>query len=145
MITNTISTKLLNADFYTGIINDQDTYNRIYDEVLLDDQFRDTTQGFFGDIEVVSHEDIVGLLAEVAPPEYLQSQVGQNIQRSVDYMSGDGETLELYVELEQPLDTVKPALLAYIDGRIDQLDAVEPDPTKGLLEQIAEVQSSRRC
>ena len=39
-----VSTTLLNAEFYTGIIAEHDTYNRIYDEVLVDEKVREASE-----------------------------------------------------------------------------------------------------
>ena len=71
VLENNLSGMLLNADFYSRTIAEQRTYDRIYDEILLDQKLQETTQGLLGDFQVVSHEDIVGLLKEIMPPEYL--------------------------------------------------------------------------
>ena len=71
--------------------------------MLLDAEFRETTDGLLGNIEAVRHEDILDLARRILPPEYLQSQVEGNIHRSVGYFNGDRSTLEVYLELEQPL------------------------------------------
>ena len=36
VLASNVSEKLLNAEFYARIIAGEDTYNRIYDEVLVD-------------------------------------------------------------------------------------------------------------
>ena len=43
LILNNLSDKLLSADFYKDTIAGQDTYNRIYDEVLVDEELLDKT------------------------------------------------------------------------------------------------------
>ena len=125
MLLNNVSDKLLRAEFYTDTISGEDTYNRIYDEVLLDQELENTTQDLLGGIQVVSHEDIVGLLREIIPPEYLQSETEASIQRTVDYFNEDRENLDLYVDIGPPLENVKPVIFGYIDRRIDRL--VEAD------------------
>jgi hypothetical protein len=120
LLTN-VSDKLLNADFYNEIIAGENTYNRIYDEVLLDDDLEGTRNDLLGEIRVVSDQDLVNLLREIIPPEYLQSQVEGAIGRTADYFNEDAETLDLYIELGPPLDNIKPALLRYINQRIEQL------------------------
>tara|TARA_B100000315_G_scaffold242742_1_gene265303 strand:+ start:2194 stop:3492 length:1299 start_codon:yes stop_codon:yes gene_type:complete len=126
LLLNNFSDKLLSADFYTDTIAGEDTYNRVYDEVLLDAELKETTDDLLGDIQVVTHEEIVELLKEIVPPDYVQSQVEGSIQRTVAYFNDEVDTLELYVELGPPLDNIKPILFRYIDGRIDGL--VEEDP-----------------
>ena len=118
--------KLLNADFYKDIIAGQDSYNRIYDEVLVDQELRDKTDELLGNIQVVDHVEIVGLLREILPPAYLQSQVEGSIDRTIGYLNEDLDELETFIELGPPLENIKPVLFAYIDGRIDQLAVEDP-------------------
>ncbi len=81
LILNNFSDKLLNAEFYTDTIASQDTYNRIYDDVLLDKELLDKTKEFLGDIQIVSDQDIVDLMRAIVPPAYAQQQVEENIFR----------------------------------------------------------------
>ena len=121
-----VSDKLLSADFYTDTINGEDTYNRIYNEVLLDQNLERTTQDLLGNVQVLSQAEVVGLVKQILPPQYLQSQVEGSIQRTVDYLNEDRDNLDVYIELGAPLDKVKPVLLAYINKRIEQLPVIEP-------------------
>ena len=65
LILNNFSDKLLSADFYKNTIAAENTYERIYSEVLVDDELKDRTRELLGDIQVVNHDDIVGLLEEI--------------------------------------------------------------------------------
>lgn len=130
LVENNISNKLLDAGFYTGTIEEQNTYARIYDDVLLDQKAKDKVQDLLGDVKVVSPEDIVGLVRGLLPPEYLQTQVEGAIQNSVAYLNEDTESLELYIELGPALDQVKPTLLDYIDRRIDAIPEEDAGPAE---------------
>ena len=130
LVENNIVDKLLNADFYTDTIAEQNTYNRIYDDVLLDQKAKDKVQELLGDVKVVSPEDIVGLVRGLLPPEYLQTQVEGAIQRSVAYLNEESETLELYVEMGPAIDKIKPPLLEYVDRRIDGIPEADPGPAE---------------
>ena len=87
LVLNNISDKLLSADFYKNTIAAEDTYNRIYDQVLVDDQLKDKTAEILGDIQDVSHQEIVDLLRQILPPAYIQEQVEESIDRTVDYIN----------------------------------------------------------
>ena len=71
LVGSNVSDKLLNAEFYGDIIAAESTYNRIYDEVLVDDELKETVTGLLGNINVVSKQETVILLRQVVPPEYL--------------------------------------------------------------------------
>ncbi len=130
LVVNNIVDKLLNAEFYTDTIAEQNTYNRIYDDVLLDQKAKDKVQELLGDVKVVSPEDIVGLVRGLLPPEYLQSQVEGAIQRAVAYFNEDSDTLELYLEMGPAIDKIKPTLLDYVDDRIDGIPEADPGPAE---------------
>ncbi len=117
-----VADKLLSAEFYTDTISQEDAYNRIYDEVLLDEEVEDTTRDLLGGVQVVSQEEIAGLLRDILPPDYLQAQVEDSIRRTVAYLNGDREEIDLYIDLGPPLDKVKPVIFGYIDQRIDSLE-----------------------
>ena len=143
-----VSNKLLNADFYAEIISQQDTYNRIYDEVLLEDDVRRASGELFP-AELVSHEDLVGILRNVVPPEYLRGQVEGVIDSIIEYLREDGggpETdntgqLEIYVELGPALARVKPVAIDYVReriGRMPEEQAEDPECTPGRVRQLGE-------
>ena len=126
LVLNNFSDKLLSADFYKDTIAAEDTYNRIYDEVLVDEELLDKTNEFLGDIQVVSHQDIVDLMREIMPPAYIQDQVEGTIERTIAYVNEDVDALEAYIDLSEPLENVKPVMFAYIDRKIDKLEEETP-------------------
>ncbi len=126
LLASNFSDKLLSAEFYTETLAGEDTYNRIYDEVLVDEQLKETTEDLLGNLDVVDLVDIVVLLRRILPPEYVQSQVEGTIQDAIDYLNKDTDTLELFIELGPPLANAKTVLFDYIDGRIDDLKLDDP-------------------
>ena len=125
LISNNFSDKLLSADFYMSTIAAEDTYDRIYNEVLVDDELKDRTQELLGDIKVVEHQEIVDLLEEIMPPAYIKGQMEGSIDRTIDYINEDVDRLEVYVELAEPLENVKTVMFAYMDAKIDGLRVEE--------------------
>ena len=125
LISNNFSDKLLSADFYLSTIAAEDTYDRIYNEVLVDDELKDRTQELLGDIKIVEHQEIVDLLEEIMPPAYIKGQVEASIDRTIDYINEDVDRLEVYVELAEPLENVKTVMFAYMDAKIDGLRVEE--------------------
>ena len=146
LILNNFSDKLLSVDFYKNTIAAENTYERIYSEVLVDDELKDRTRELLGDIQVVNHDEIVGLLEEIMPESYIREQVEASIDRTIDYINEDADRLELYVELAEPLENVKPVMFAYMDAKIDNLRVEEtqgfggctPSSLGGLAERYVE-------
>ena len=126
LVLNNLSDKLLSADFYKDTIAGQDTYNRIYDEVLVDEELLDKTKELMGDIQILSDQDITDLMRQIIPPAYVQDQVEGNIERTIAYVEEDVDDLEVYIDLAQPLRNVAPVMFAYIDERIDELQEEDP-------------------
>ena len=127
LVSDNFSDKLLSADFYKNTIADEDTYNRIYEEVLVADELEDKTSELLGDIQVASHSDTVELLRKIIPPMYLREQVEGAIERIIAYISGDVEYLEAYVDFSRPLENVKPIMFGYLDREIEDVQVVRPE------------------
>ena len=113
----------LTTEFYTDSFTENDVYNRVYDEVLLDPEFVDTTEELLGDIDVPTG-DIVDVTRDIITPEYLQEQVEGSVQGIIGYLNRVIDQPDAFIDLGPPLDNVKPVLFGYMDGRIDDLEDV---------------------
>ena len=123
LLANNVRGNFLSTEFYTSNLSENNVYERIYDEVLLDSEFEDTTSDLLGDIDVPT-EDIAEVAREIIPPEYLQEQVEAGVAGALDYLNKDTENPQVFIDLGPPLERVKPALFRYIDRRIDALEDV---------------------
>ena len=113
-------------EVYSAAVSETGAYDRIYDEVLVDEALRERTGRLLGDIDIAVHDEAVELLREVMPPDYLEEQVEDNIRRFTGFLSHDLEDLELYVTLTEPLERVEPAALGKVHEYIDELEVAEP-------------------
>ena len=127
MIAN-VRDNFLNDEFYTEALAENDVYNRIYDDVLLDPEYEETTQNLLGDVDVASQADIVSVAKDIITPDYLQEQVEIAVKGAIDYLNSETEEPEVVIDIGPPLDNVKPALFRYIDRRLDQIAEVSIDP-----------------
>ena len=123
LLSDSFRGNFLTAQFYTDGLSENNVYERIYDEVLLDSEFEETTSDLLGDIDI-PQEDIAGVARDIITPEYLQEQVEASIGNAIDYLNKDSDVPELYIELGPPLERTKPALFKYIDQRIDDMEDV---------------------
>ena len=120
------SRNLVKSEVYNVAITDTDAYNRIYDEVLVDEDFRDQTSNLLGDFELQAHDQTVDVLRTVLPPAYLRQQTEDNIDRFTGFLRHDHEGLEIYVSLKEPLERVEPTVLEKVHQLVDELEIKEP-------------------
>ncbi len=140
LVLNNLSDRLFDPQTYTDALLEGNAYQRLYSEVLpkygpealVRVPLKETPLAVLADLA-----DTVPLLLELMPPEYLQSQVESNIERSAAYFTQETDRLELYLELEEPLANLESAFLDSMDRRIDaaeindvvdQLVGLEPGP-----------------
>ncbi len=124
LMASTTNNNLLSEDFYANSLSENRLYDRFYDEVLLDEGFRSTRKEVLGNFEIAFDEEAIGLVKQILPPEYLQSQVESSISANIRYLKKETDSLDLIIDLGPPLDRAKPVILGYIDGKIDNLSYV---------------------
>lgn len=120
------SQRLVESEVYNIAISDTDAYNRIYDEVLLDEALKDQTGNLLGDVDIETHEEAVDVLREVMPPAYLQEQTEENIDRFTGFLRYEQEELEIYASMKEPLERLEPAVLGKVHQIIDELEIEDP-------------------
>lgn len=126
----------LSADFYTENIAENSVYDRIYDEVLLDPEFERQTDYLVAGVEV-PHEDVIEVTRSILPPAYLEAQVENALSGALDYLKRDSEEALVFIELAEPIDKIKPTLLAYIDRRIDEIPTKEVADVEEMADELA--------
>ena len=99
------SQRLVESEVYDIAISDTDAYNRIYDEVLVDEALKEQTGNLLGDVDIETHEEAVDVLREVMPPAYLQEQTEENIDRFTAFLRYEQEELEIYASLGRTTGT----------------------------------------
>ena len=120
-----ISQRLDDSEVYKDAIDRTDAYNRIYDEVLVDEGVQDQTLDLIGGVDLEAQESIEAL-RDVMPPAYLQEQTEANIDRFTGFLSHDLERLDLYLELREPLDRVEAVVLDKTEQVISEIEIEEP-------------------
>ena len=126
----------LSAEFYTENLSENSVYGRIYDEVLLDPEFEKQTNYLMAGIEV-PHKDVVEVTRRILPPSYLQSEVENAVSGALDYLNRDSEEALIFIDLGPPIDNIKPAVLDYIDRRIDEIPTKEVEDVEEMADELA--------
>ena len=107
-----ISGKLLDTDFYTAVLNDSDSYDRLY-EVAAEEILKQSESSLVG-IYMPDEEELSDLLRQIAPPSYVRSQAESNIELTLLYLNGDADGVDPRIEMQEPLERVRPVLIDYI-------------------------------
>ena len=144
LIVVNFSQRLEDPEVYNTAISDTDAYNRVYDEVLVDDALEDQTANLVGDLEIDINEEAVEVLRDVMPPAYLQEQTEANIDRFTGFLRRDRDDLEIYADLKEPLERIEPAVLDKVHQVIDELEIEEPSSSEcsfGAMQRLADASS----
>ena len=126
LILSQVSGKFLDPAVYADALMAADAYPRLYSDLLAGPAGEGWARDLLGEGLPVADADLIALMQDVAPPEYLQGQVEGNLHRAAAYFREETDGPELYLELADPLARITPAALNYLDRRIDQLEVVEP-------------------
>ena len=111
---------LVNSAIYTDTLVEVNAYERVYSELLPPDTIEGFLKTIAGESVNSPSEELHELVKTIAPPEYLRSQVEANLGRLEVFASGDSDKLELYLELDGPLDRITPATLSPLERRIEK-------------------------
>ena len=116
-----VSQRIDGPEVYNVAIQDTDVYNRIYDEVLVDEAIEEQPGNLLGNPDIEDSGEAVAVLREVMPPAYLREQTEANIDRFTGSLRHESEDLEIYVGLEDPLEHMETAILNKAHQVIDDL------------------------
>ena len=127
LVTMNFTERLDNSKTYYDAIENVDAYNRIYDDILPDEAYSENTEGLLGGIRLAVYQEGIRVLRTIFPPEYLQEQVENNADRFTSYLRGETLTLEIYVELLEPIQRIPGVVSATVNRAIDALQVAVVD------------------
>jgi hypothetical protein len=127
---------LLDADFIAGSFQKNQLYDRIYRDVLLRQEFNEWTSSLVGSFQV-SGDTKAQLLKSVIPPSYVETEIERNVSKILEYLRGEGDELNVFLNLTTPLENIKPTALASLEQQINDLDSIPISHPGGLSNEIA--------
>lgn len=131
-------------DVYAEALAQQDAYDRIYSEVLTLDTLTDIHQRLLPDFDLLSSQEALALLRDVAPPDYLQGQTESILRQLSMYIGGDSDQLKLYLDIAEPLEHIGAALNELIEALAHEEIALlirEAGPLIDALEEELDVEN----
>jgi hypothetical protein len=113
---------VLNSEYIGDSFQRVDLYGRIYSDVFLRQVFSDWTDSLTGGFQV-SDDEKAQLLKSSIPPDYVEAETERNVSETLSFLKSEDDELDVFIHLDTPLENAKPAAFAFLDQRIDGLDA----------------------
>ena len=126
IVLDNLKNKLLNPEFYETTISAEDTYNRIHSEILPVIGQSLYTTSLLENIPDITSQEMTALLQELITPSYIQKQLDESINQIIGYINDDKSVLYVYIDVDEPLNNVKPVTFAFIDEKIDNVRLENP-------------------
>ncbi len=116
----TVGKGLMDDDIYVEALEERGFYERFYSEALTSEFIEELLQTITGNSTILSLEELPGLIQTVAPPDYLKGQVEANLLLLASFSSGNSDTLELHLELNELLEGLVPSMVNLVKRRIER-------------------------
>ncbi|MFG3137546.1 hypothetical protein ACGFZA_15195 [Streptomyces sp. NPDC048211] len=126
-LTATARSTLVSPSFYRSVLDSQDAYDRLYDEVLVDPAASGVTRDLLARLPV-PEAVVTSNIKVVLPPETVRDLTHQQIDGLVGYLRGDVGTLRLAVDLRPVAGHLGDLTQIYFGDLVASLqNRTEPD------------------
>ena len=122
----TVGKGLMDDDIYVEALEERGFYERFYSEALTSEFIEELLKNITGNSTILSLEELPGLIQTVAPPDYLKGQVEANLLLLASFSSGNSDTLELHLELNELLEGLVPSMVNLVARRIEGAPVLPP-------------------
>ncbi|MCC6421141.1 MAG: FHA domain-containing protein [Gemmataceae bacterium] len=123
--TNAVESKLLQADYYKGVLDHSDAYNRAYTEVARDPTLSGETNDLLGGVDVLPIE-LVDAVQTVVPTLLLQEIVEAGVDRLIAYLKHHS-SLDLSLDVTEVVGGVGAGAVSLITEELIGLPTREAD------------------
>ena len=104
LATTALTYDLLEPDYYSSALADNNTYERFYTEVLADPEFSALTADLLGGTSLGEERAVaVATLRLVLPPSTLREITERTIAALIAYLRGDTKRIDTQIDLKQML------------------------------------------
>ena len=120
-----VRTTLLEPSFYTQVLEENNSYETIQAGLISEIRDSEDVGGLRDDLGMDANE-FETLAQEVIPVAYLKTQLDGIITGVMSYLRGEVEDPQLFVELAQPIESMRRASLDYVDRRVESVEQTNP-------------------
>ncbi|WP_237773213.1 MULTISPECIES: hypothetical protein [Streptomyces] len=147
VLAGTARSTLLNRAYYQSVLDEQDAYERLYDEVLVDPATTRVTRDLLGRLPVPQAQ-VTANLKNVLPPATLRTLVDEQIGHAVGYLRGDEPKLAVTVDLAPVLTNIGGLAQIYLGDLVASVQGREtadfPAFTRELSGALGDIAAGRR-
>ncbi len=120
-----VRTTLLEPSFYTQVLEENDSYEIIQIGLISNIGDSEEVGGLRNDLGMDDHE-FDNVAKDVISLPYLKTQLDGIITGVMSYLRGEVEEPQLFVELAQPIQSIRQASLDFVDRRIESVEQTNP-------------------
>ena len=128
---------VMRPDRLTRALDENNAYDRIYDEFLLSEEFDDVVSDLAGGFDI-SDEERANLVRQILTPQQIRTVIEDGILSITDFLNDRRNDLGFFLELGPSIDRIKPAMFDLLDRRVD---SSTPAPSAGVRALQDELQS----
>ncbi|MER5884529.1 hypothetical protein ABT160_11930 [Streptomyces sp. NPDC001941] len=135
VLAGTARATLLSRPFYQAVLDEQDAYERLYDEVLVDPATARVTRDLLGRLPVPQAQ-VTANLKNVLPPSTLRTLVDEQIGHAVGYLRGDEQPLRLTVDLRPVLTNIGGLAEIYLGDLVASVQGRDAPDFPGFVREL---------
>ncbi|MEU6378818.1 hypothetical protein [Streptomyces sp. NPDC046909] len=118
---------VVSPGFYRSVLDETSSYDRLYDEILVDPKASAVTRSLLAGLPV-PEAVVTSNIKLVLPPETVRELTNEQIAAVVGYLDGDRGTLDLSVDLQPVLANINDLAQLYFGDLVASVqDRAEPD------------------
>ncbi|AEH08218.1 putative integral membrane protein [Candidatus Protofrankia datiscae] len=142
----TVHATVQQPGYYKRALADADVYERFYSQVLTDPQIVEISDQLFAGLPV-DQSLLTANLRVVVPPSSLQGVAASLAERTAGYLSGNGDTLYLRIDLRPVLANISQLASTYLADELSGAGTYPVDDvsrfTVGLLDALDQLSQGR--
>ena len=120
-----LKSTVLEPSFYTNVLDENNSYETIQAGLITDIRNSEEVGGLREDLGM-DVDEFDSLARDVIPIPYLKTQIDGIITGVTSYLRGETEDPEVYVELGQPIESLRLVSLDYVDRRVESVEQTHP-------------------
>ena len=125
LVISQIRSSVLEPTFYTTVLEENNSYEVIHTGLLEEIESQDEVEQLKQELGMES-DDFQKLASEIVPISYLKAQIDGVIFGILNYLRGETEEPQVFIELGMPLEQMRLVALDYVDSCVESVERTNP-------------------